>query len=133
MKCSYCGSDDHPWFNCRKKPEGWKPSKQLAGPLTGVEVGRSALQPAMLEVATRPFKSTSSPTASRARPEQSGLGHGIEAHALVVAGGGESGMLDSPAAIPKPRGRPRTGFDKKAYDRQKAAEARAKLKAKRNG
>lgn len=30
---------------------------------------------------------------------------------------------------PKKRGRPPTGFDKKAHDRKKAAERRAKLKA----
>jgi len=29
MHCLYCDSDDHPWFNCRKRPEGWKPPKKL--------------------------------------------------------------------------------------------------------
>lgn len=31
----------------------------------------------------------------------------------------------------KPRGRPRTGFDKKAYDKERMKKARAALKAKR--
>lgn len=29
MHCLYCHSDDHPWFNCRKRPEGWKPPKPI--------------------------------------------------------------------------------------------------------
>lgn len=36
---------------------------------------------------------------------------------------------DAAHLAPKKRGRPATGFDKKAHDRKKAAERRAKLKA----
>lgn len=39
-----------------------------------------------------------------------------------------AGTQAPPVDTPKKRGRPATGFDKKAYDRQKAAERRAKLK-----
>lgn len=39
---------------------------------------------------------------------------------------------NGPAGTPKRRGRPSTGFDKKAYDRQKAAERRAARKALRS-
>ncbi len=40
----------------------------------------------------------------------------------------------APAAEPKAkRGRPSTGFDKKAHDRQKARERRARLKEQKNG
>ncbi len=44
--------------------------------------------------------------------------------------GAATASRDTPKVAPAPRrGRPATGFDKKAYDRKKAAERRAKLKA----
>jgi hypothetical protein len=42
----------------------------------------------------------------------------------------ESGYQAPPVDTPKKRGRPATGFDKKAHDRQKAKERRAAKKAK---
>lgn len=27
MACEFCGSPAHVWFNCTKKPDGWKPER----------------------------------------------------------------------------------------------------------
>ena len=43
---------------------------------------------------------------------------------------GAPAKVVSAAITKRGRGRPPTGFDKKAHDRMKAAERRAKLKAK---
>jgi hypothetical protein len=47
-------------------------------------------------------------------------------HGSATSPAGAEGNADR-QPIPK-RGRPRTGFDKKAYDRKKSAERRARLK-----
>jgi hypothetical protein len=30
MNCEYCGSPAHVWYDCRKKPDGWKPERMAA-------------------------------------------------------------------------------------------------------
>lgn len=90
VTCPFC-SGPHPLWECRKKPDGWKPPKHA--PIQKLE------------------------------------------RITVVEQRDDGGLVVHPAiqTVRKPRGRPPTGFDKKAYDAERMRKARAALKAKRNG
>jgi hypothetical protein len=92
--CPYC-SGPHPLWECRKKPDGWKPPKKSTAALTEVHGGWRT-----------------------------------EAAVEIAPNAPPAGTQAPPVDPKRPRGRPRTGFDKKAYDRKKAAERRANKKAK---
>lgn len=103
--CPYC-TGPHPLWECRKKPEGWKPPKKSTEPIVQmVERPRSG-------------RVAGSNPAREGEPLGSRLNEGAREVPVL--------SVDTK----RPRGRPRTGFDKKAYDRNKAAERRANKKAK---
>lgn len=52
-------------------------------------------------------------------------GLGNDPEVAILAAGTQALPVDTPSPSDRRRGRPTTGFDKKAYDRQKARERRA--------
>ena len=112
LPCDICGKSGHPWFDCAQrgtKPIGWKPER-LSRPAQAHEIGIRYGTKFIAEV-----------------PEGTKLiVHGDK----VIAAGPNlqpSYVTDDGLVPIKPKkpGRPATGFDKKAYDRAKAAERRA--------
>ncbi len=108
-KCEFCGSPAHVWFNCTKKPDGWKPERLTRAKPNLPDAGIRHDRPADAAIASRV-----------------GAGRGpnrIDGARDVLA------TAESAAATKRPRGRPKTIADMKAYKAQKERERRAKAKA----
>ena len=82
--CLYCNSPAHVWWDCAKKPAGWRPSfkSKPTDPVEPIEVAEAA----------------------------------------------PDGKISKKPAVQAKRGRPATGFDKTAYQRELMRKRRARLK-----
>lgn len=107
QNCEFCHSPAHIWFNCPKKPDGWKPDR-----LKGVR------PPAPTKVTVKP----------------NGVDHQFKVTPQELADNfGVILAKDAPAPtethLKRGRGRPKSIDDMKAYKAEKARKRRAKLKA----
>lgn len=120
MNCEFCGSPAHIWYNCQKKPAGWKPERMRKKSTNGTDAKaplskprRAAKQPAsvpaarLAEIAAIPESSVDTSEIIEATTEQMARGK----------------------IVKHPGGRPRIHPDRKAYKAQKERERRAKIKA----
>lgn len=98
--CAYC-SGPHVWWDCRKKPEGWKPPKSVA----------TAPEP----------KSSNVRTPGR---------ENLDAATIAVSASDAGDAGSNPAmGAKRGRGRPKSIDDMRSYKAQKQRDYRARLKS----
>lgn len=102
MTCQFCGSAIHVWWDCPKKPDGWKPQ----------------LKSAVQLVTARNVAQSEERSDKAADPVINGK----------VAGSRPAVGHRKVAPMPSKLGRPRNGFDKAAYNRDYMRKRRAAAK-----
>ncbi len=133
MNCEFCGSPAHVWFNCPKKPDGWKPDRlrPSSRKATSKEAKRVAPAPALagpikLDGGERPASIRSGTKFIAEIPEGTRLiAHGDK----VAAPNLPASYVTDGGLVPIKLGRPRIHPDRKAYKAAKERERRARLKA----
>lgn len=140
MTCEICTRVTHEWYDCPKRPDGYAPLARRGGRKESMQ---AALDPTIgraekIETRSRPSLHRTKSAATR----KSALN--VEGHSAVDALGARSeippvdgpqgeGNARPPAVLKRPRGRPASISDMKAYKAGKAREYRARDKAKPNG
>jgi hypothetical protein len=131
VACAYCRSPNHVWWDCPKKPAGWKPSKpppiniqadvERVSDMTQAEV---AVAHKANKAKVRAAKKNTTPRSSKGRTP------GLEqAASRLPSDAGDAGSNPAMGAILKRGpGRPRIHPDRKAYKAMKERERRARLK-----
>lgn len=109
VSCAYCSSPNHVWWDCPKKPAGWKPAARTAT-IAHVDHRKTSLTAAITKVLAETGEAAFAP---------------IEVAAERIAKIENVLLADAPK---RRRGRPKSITDMRAYKAEKAKAYRARLK-----
>ena len=134
QNCEFCNSPAHVWFNCPKKPDGWKPDR-LKRPIVGPPKNGPATK-STAALTEGPGKTTvrSNATAQSASDGITGDSARKRVPGRKSPAGTQAPPVDALKAAeiaaahlaPKKRGRPKGKTDRKAYQRDLMRKRRAK-------